>query len=207
MTLVRHFSFLARATSSASFVDTVGSASGAAVYPSSSKLSCSASSLHGHCPASSVLQADPPPLEPWRSLGIRALLPLLMVSEPHALLQFHHPSLARHAVLYDPGRVSGAVAITHAYWCLPAGARGRPLLYECHGARSLHSRYGLSVDLSTLRHGRCLACRWTGFPSAGWALTGRESHPLDECGFVWTHAPSLHGLRRWLPSLVRSLLR
>src|SRR5712692_6358718 len=90
-----------------------------------------------------------------------------------------------------PGRVSGAVAITHAYWCLPAGARGRPLLYECHGARSLHSRYGLSVDLSTLRHGRCLARRKTGFPSAGWALTGRESHPLDECGFVWTHAPFL----------------
>jgi len=96
-------------------------------------------------------------------------------------------------VLYDPGRVSGAVAITHAYWCLPAGARGRPLLYECHGARSLHFRYGLSVDLSTLRHGRCLARRKTGFPSAGWALMGRESHPLDECGFVWTHAPFLHG--------------
>src|SRR5712691_9917717 len=79
MTLVRRFSFPARATSPASFVDTVLSASGAAVYPSSSKLSCSASSLRGHCPASSVLQADPRPLEPWRSLGALALLPLLIV--------------------------------------------------------------------------------------------------------------------------------
>jgi hypothetical protein len=108
-------------------------------------------------------------------------------------------------VLYDPGRVSSAVAITHAYWCLPAGARGRPLLYECHGARSLHFRYGLSVDLSTLRHGRCLARRKTEFPLAGWALTGRESHPLDECGFVWTHAPfHPRALPRFLGSMGRS---
>ena len=90
-------------------------------------------------------------------------------------------------MLSDPGRVSSVVAITHAYWCLPARRRGRPLLDLCYGAQSLHSRYGLSVALSTLRRGRCLARRKAGFPLAGWALAGREFHPLDECGFVWAH--------------------
>src|SRR5216683_1830274 len=90
-------------------------------------------------------------------------------------------------MLSDPGRVSSVVAITHAYWCLPARRRGRPLLDLCYGAQSLHSRYGLSVALSTLRRGRYLARRKAGFPLAGWALAGREFHPLDECGFVWAH--------------------
>ena len=90
-------------------------------------------------------------------------------------------------MLSDPGRVSSVVAITHAYWCLPARRRGRPLLDLCYGAQSLHFRYGLSVALSTLRRGRCLARRKAGFPLAGWALAGREFHPLDECGFVWAH--------------------
>jgi len=90
-------------------------------------------------------------------------------------------------MLSDPGRVSSVVAITHAYWCLPTRRRGRPLLDLCYGAQSLHFRYGLSVALSTLRRGRYLARRKAGFPLAGWALAGREFHPLDECGFVWAH--------------------
>ena len=90
-------------------------------------------------------------------------------------------------MLSDPGRVSSVVAITHAYWCLPARRRGRPLLDLCYGAQSLHFRYGLSVALSTLRRGRYLARRKAGFPLPGWALAGREFHPLDECGFVWAH--------------------
>ena len=77
--------------------------------------------------------------------------------------------------------------MTHAYYCLPVGGRGRPLLDSCFGAGSLHFRYGLSVALSTLRRGRYLARRKAGFPLAGWALAGREFHPLDECGFVWAH--------------------
>src|SRR6266581_2348336 len=69
-------------------------------------------------------------------------------------------------------------------------------------------RYTFPVRLfHPLHSSRLLALSKTRFPSADWALTGRESHPLDECGFVWTHAPSLDGLRRWSPSLVRSLLR
>src|SRR6476660_7988397 len=78
-TLVSRASFLALATSSASLVDTVGSASGAAVLLSPNKLSCAAPSLHGHCPASLVLRATPPPIEAWRLLGLTALLPLLTI--------------------------------------------------------------------------------------------------------------------------------
>src|SRR5579862_1692886 len=95
---------------------------------------------------------------------------------------------ALSATLSDPGGFSGAVAITHAYCCLPELADGRHPLNPTHGAQSLHFRCGLSVALSTLRPGRYLPARKTRFPVAGWALPGRDFHPLDEYGFVWAHA-------------------
>jgi len=75
-------SFLARATSPASLVDTVRSASGAAVLLAPGKLFCSAPSLRGRCPASPVLRADPPPIAASRSLGLTASLPLLTFVRP-----------------------------------------------------------------------------------------------------------------------------
>src|SRR5262249_866814 len=119
-TLVSRASFLARATSPASLVDTVRSASGAAVLLSPRTLSCAARSPHGRCPVSSVLRAPPSPTEAWRSLGLTALLPLLtMRRDLGGLPQFLHPSVSRHAPRFDPGRFSGAVAKARAYCCLP----------------------------------------------------------------------------------------
>jgi hypothetical protein len=57
-----------------------------------------------------------------------------------------------------------------------------------HGAQLLHLRCGLSVALSTLQRVRYLARCKTRFPVAGWALSGRESHPLNGYGFVSAHS-------------------
>jgi hypothetical protein len=97
-------------------------------------------------------------------------------------------------VLFDPGRFSGAVAITRAYSCLPGAGPGRHLLDFGYEAGLLHLRYGLLIALSTLRHVRYLPQRKTRFPLAGWALSGREFHPLDVCGFVSAHPAFKTGL-------------
>jgi hypothetical protein len=49
-----------------------------------------------------------------------------------------------------------------------------------YGAQSLHLRCGLSVALSTLRRVRYLPQRRTRLLLAGWALTAKELHLLDE---------------------------
>jgi len=54
--------------------------------------------------------------------------PYSSYGDPHGLPVFLHPSLSRHATLSDPGRFSGAVALSHAYCCLPGLAPGRHLL-------------------------------------------------------------------------------
>jgi len=57
--------------------------------------------------------------------------------------------------------------MTRAYYCLPGLEPGRHLLHLFYEADPLHSRWGLSVALSTLRRVRYLAQRKTRFPLVG----------------------------------------
>jgi hypothetical protein len=97
----------------------------------------------------------------------------------------HDASVSVHAVLLDPAGVSGDHRLlrspTVAFQIFdPVGLR------VCHGAQSLHLRYGLDIALSTLNSYRHLHEPKTRFPVGRLIpFPGRESHPLKAPGLAW----------------------
>src|SRR5207247_216436 len=93
-------------------------------------------------------------------------------------------SLSARAVLSDPAGVSGTLAVTDAYCCLPRFQPCRPP-DKSHEAQSLPLQYGPDVALSTLSPCCYLHEPKTRSPVGGWPLPGRESHPLDAPVLSW----------------------